>query len=496
MPFNSPRFLLFLAATVAVHYALPRRFRVPFLAVAGYVFYMAWTPAYALLLAASTAAAYGFGLAIDRAADPRPRKRLLAIAIAFQAGLLAVFKYAGFVNESLRTTARAAGLPYDVPVVAILLPVGLSFYVFKSISYVADVYRRRLPADASVARVALYVGFFSQLVAGPIERATRLLPQMREPRRVDYAQVKEALLLILWGFFKKIVIADRLAAAINPVWSAPERYDPWTLLVAAYSFSFQIYCDFSGYSDVAIGAALLLGYRIRINFDKPYFADSLRDFWRRWHISLMDWFRDYLYIPLGGNRAGRGRTYANLMLVFLISGLWHGAAWTFVVWGAVHGAMLVVARATGSARERAAAWLRMDRVPALRRALRVVVTFHLVTFAWVFFRAESLGDAFLVLHRIAAAAWNAAAAPAAFAASIARVGIAPRLVHAPDLALAFVMIAGMEVVHLLERGRAFPEWVEQRSGWTRVALWCVLLWAILIFGRYGADSQEFIYARF
>lgn len=360
MLFNSLQFLLFLPVVVALYFATPHRFRWALLLLASYYFYAAWRPEYLLLIIASTLVDYLCALRMGRLESRRRRKKYLVLSLGSNLGLLFGFKYLTFFNESTRAVFDQLNIFYGVPTFEILLPVGISFYTFQTLSYTIDVYRGARPPERHLGIFALYVSFFPQLVAGPIERSTRLLPQFFQHHGFDAGRVQSGLRLILWGFFKKIVIADRLAVYVNAVYANPSAYDGPSLLLATYFFAFQIYCDFSAYSDIAIGSARVMGFELMQNFRRPYFARSIQEFWQRWHISLSTWFRDYVYLPLGGNRVPTWRWYTNLLLVFLVSGLWHGANWTFVVWGALHGTYLVFAIATRDRRDHM--WRRLEQL--------------------------------------------------------------------------------------------------------------------------------------
>ncbi|CAN5908465.1 hypothetical protein BH23GEM7_BH23GEM7_20090 [soil metagenome] len=366
MLFNSLQFLFFFPVVVALYFATPHRFRWTLLLAASYYFYACWKPEYLLLIIASTLVDYGAALGMGAAATQARRKAFLALSLGSNLGLLFAFKYFNFFNESARALFDQFNLFYGVPAFDVLLPVGISFYTFQTLSYTIDVYRGQREPERHLGIFALYVSFFPQLVAGPIERSTRLLPQFFEKHEFSADRVSSGLRLILWGFFKKIVIADRLAIYVNEVYGNPAGFDGPTLLLATYFFAFQIYCDFSAYSDIAIGAARVMGFELMQNFRRPYFARSIHEFWQRWHISLSTWFRDYVYIPLGGNRVPFWRWYVNLFAVFLVSGLWHGANWTFVVWGGLHGFYLVFSLMTRNVRDRG--WEALGRLLPARPA--------------------------------------------------------------------------------------------------------------------------------
>ena len=394
MLFNSWEYIVFLAVVVVTFFALPQRWRVPFLLVASYYFYMQWDWKFAFLIGAVTWVNWEAGRRIADAADLRTRKLWLWIAIVASLGVLFFFKYFNFFNDSFRAVFEAGGLDYLVPHLDIILPVGISFFTFQALSYPLDVYRGDHGPERSLTRFATYVVFFPQLVAGPIERASTLLDQFKERHRFDLDRFGSGVQLIVWGLFKKVVIADRLGVYVAEIYSAPQLYDGSTLLLATYFFAIQIYCDFSAYSDIAIGSARLIGFDLSKNFNLPYLASSIAQFWRRWHITLTTWFRSYLYYPLGGNRVSTLAWMRNIWIVFVVSGVWHGAAWTFVIWGALHAAYYCVQ------------WVWNKLVPTPERPgwwavlLGIFITFHAVVLAWVFFRAENVADAWLIVTTI------------------------------------------------------------------------------------------------
>ncbi|MBC8355948.1 MAG: MBOAT family protein [Planctomycetes bacterium] len=399
MLFNSLPYILFLFVLCGLYYLSPRRFRWVLLLVASYAFYMCWNAFYIVLILASTAIDYSVALLLGRTESRTRRRFLLGASLLTNLGLLFVFKYWNFFNDAAADLCAALTIPWSVPNLTVLLPVGISFYTFQTLSYTIDVYRGRIEPERHLGRFALYVSFFPQLVAGPIERAERLLPQLRENHRVEAERFLSGGLLIMWGLFKKVVIADRLSVYVDAVYGNVPEHNGLTYLLATYAFAFQIYCDFSGYSDIAIGSARLLGIDLMTNFRSPYFARDLQDFWRRWHISLSTWLRDYLYIPLGGNRLGNLRTYANLAVTMLLGGLWHGASWNFVVWGALHGSALALLKATGPHRERFKEKLRIP--PPIMVGAQLLATFHFVCLTWIFFRAATVTEALQVVAGIA-----------------------------------------------------------------------------------------------
>ncbi len=390
MLFTSLHFIVFFLVVLALNQPL-RRWPVAqklMLLAASYYFYGQWEWHYLLLIWFSTIVDYAIGLRLPVARRPR---RLIALSVVVNLGFLAIFKYANWAIDTLNGSAAALGSAFHVTPIDVLLPVGISFYTFQSLSYTIDVYCRELPPRRNLLDYALAVAFFPQLEAGPIVRAKEFFHELDGEQRVDAADVQRALVLIVLGYVKKLVFADNLALVVDPVFDNPTAHGFWDTLLAVYAFAFQIYCDFSGYTDIAIGCALLLGIRFPPNFNHPYVAESLQDFWRRWHMTLSRWLRDYLYIALGGNRRRPWRTYANLMTTMLLGGLWHGASWNFVIWGGIHGLYLSFERAVLLR----LAWWNARAWPM--RALRVLVTFHLVCLAWVFFRARDFAQSRTIL---------------------------------------------------------------------------------------------------
>ena len=393
MLFNTLDFALFFLAVLAAYYALPHRWQNRMLLLASYFFYAYWDWLFLFLIWASTLSVHRSSVAIQRSEDPRRRLLILTAAVAANLGILAVFKYYNFMADSLTDLLSLVGLSASAGSLRLLLPVGISFYTFQAIGYVVDVYRGEIEAESSLSDVALFIAFFPQLVAGPIERAGRLLPQLKTERANGPANVMEGGHLICWGLFKKVFIADNLALFVEKVFDQPyPDLDGLTVLFALYAFAFQIYCDFSGYTDIARGAAKCLGIDLTLNFNLPYFAVSPRDLWRRWHVSLSEWLRDYVYIPMGGSRHGTAKTYRNLMLTMALGGLWHGAAWRFVFWGLYHGLLLAAHRLL--ARKETPELEKSPRtaVRFVWWSVRVFVMFHLVCFSWLIFRAADLGQ--------------------------------------------------------------------------------------------------------
>jgi D-alanyl-lipoteichoic acid acyltransferase DltB (MBOAT superfamily) len=342
MLFNSVEFLLFFLIVFGLYFAIPSRRRWILLLVASYVFYMAWSPTYVVLLVISTLTAYLTGFGISRSSSLAARRACLTLSVAINLLLLLTFKYLDFFIQVTMDAAGLTGWDLELPFAKLLLPVGISFYTFQTLSYSFDVYRGTTQVEPHLGRFALFVNFFPQLVAGPIERSGHLLPQFRRETHFNYERIRDGFLLTLWGIYKKVCIADLVAPSVAAIFASPADYNGTLLLIGALLFCVQIYCDFSGYSDIAIGLARMLGYDLLVNFRQPFLSTSISEFWRRWHISLGTWFRDYIYIPMGGNRVSQRLLMRNTMIVFFLSGLWHGNAWTFVLFGVLHGAWIVV----------------------------------------------------------------------------------------------------------------------------------------------------------
>jgi D-alanyl-lipoteichoic acid acyltransferase DltB (MBOAT superfamily) len=401
MLFNSFEFLLFFVLVTPLYWVFPQTVKWFFLLASSMVFYMSWKPEYILLLLVSCSVDYLAALYLEKTQNERARTGLLALSLTVNFGILFFFKYFNFFSNNLTAALHIAGVNQALlPTFELILPLGVSFYTFEAVSYIWDVYRRKLNAERHYGYYLLFIMFYPKLIAGPIERAAHLLPQLKPTPVFDPALAVSGLRLMLWGFFKKVVVADRLAIVVNQVFNNIEYYDGLIVVLAVYFFTIQIYCDFSGYTDIARGAARLLGIRLLDNFNTPYFSLSIQEFWRRWHISLSTWFRDYLYIPLGGNRVSAQRQYWNVFIVFLVSGFWHGANWTFIVWGGLHGTYQITEQLLKPVRQK---WSLANQHGYRRYAYVLfhwALTFHLVAFAWIFFRAESLSTAVEVISRL------------------------------------------------------------------------------------------------
>jgi alginate O-acetyltransferase complex protein AlgI len=398
MLFNSIPFLIFFPVVTLLYFRLSTiRSRAVLLLLASCVFYAFFVPRYLAILAFTIVIDYFAGILI--AGATRHRRPFLLASLVANIGVLAVFKYYGFLTGNLTALGQSLGTPFQFPALDIVLPIGLSFHTFQAMSYTIEVYRGNQPPERDFVTYALYVMFYPQLVAGPIERPQNLLPQFHVKHRFDYAQAASGLRRMAWGMFKKVVVADRLGAGVDAVFDNASQYHGLALCAAVLMFAFQIYLDFSAYSDIALGAARVMGFTLMENFRTPYFSRSISEFWRRWHVSLSTWFKDYVYVPLGGSRTSRVRHYRNLMIVFMLSGLWHGADWTYVVWGALHGGYLVVGHAPAGARARLRQALGFDPSSRVVGAAAMVSTFALVVAAWIFFRARTFdGARYIVSH--------------------------------------------------------------------------------------------------
>ena len=490
MLFNSLHFLVFFPVVVGLYFGVPPRWRGVLLLLASYYFYMSWRAAYALLLLATTLLDYGCAYRMSQLPTKQARRPYLYLSLASNLGTLFIFKYFNFFRDAAEQLAGAWHLPpAALPAFGLLLPVGVSFYTFQSVGYILDVYQGRLEAERDFGRFALFVAFFPQLVAGPIERGSHMLPQFRRTHEFDYQRVVSGLRLMAWGLFKKVVVADRLALFVNPVFNNPRQHPEGPLLVlATLAFTFQIYGDFSGYTDLARGAARVLGFDFNLNFRQPYGSASVAEFWRRWHISLSSWFRDYVYIPLGGSRVGPARAYGNVLAVFLISGLWHGANWTFLVWGGLHGLYLVASTGAQPLRERLAQLTGLVAHPRLRQGLGVAVTFTLVAYAWIFFRANNLSDAVFISQHLFEG-WG----------SLNGRNITTLLLdfsqhYRPELAVAAFGVFVMLLVEHLGRNRSPQAWMAAQPFAVRWTGYVSLALVILYLGVF--NSTSFIYFQF
>lgn len=496
MLFNSLHFMLFFPIVTVLYFVLPHKTRWVWLLGASYYFYMCWNPTYALLIATSTLITYMSGRLITQAnrlqddtKRTRYKKRWVALSFILNLLILFFFKYFGFAVDSLSAVLATVGVQLHVPTFDVMLPVGISFYTFQALSYTMDVYRGDIKAERNLGKYALFVSFFPQLVAGPIERSKNLLLQLHEVHTYDYVRMKRGLLLMLWGFFQKMVISDRVALVVNEVYNNYTAYQGVEIAVATVLFAIQIYCDFSGYSDIAIGAAEVMGFHLMDNFKRPYFAKSIATFWRRWHISLSSWFKDYLYIPLGGSRVGRLRRYRNILIVFMVSGLWHGASWTYVAWGFLHGMYQVVGDLLAPLRARCVKWTGMRYVPFIHKWMQMSTTFVLVNFAWIFFRAPDMATAVGVIRQLFSGfnphiLWDG---------TLYTLGISEQ-----EFKVMLGAIGILWCVSLIREQRPIRPLILRL--WLPIRWMCyfLMLYGVLLFGVYGPGyaASQFIYFQF
>jgi len=485
MLFTSLDFLAFLSIVLALYFSTPQRFRWILLLVASYYFYACWKVEYVFLLAGTTLVDYFAGLQMGKTEEKSKRKKYLLMSVFANLGVLFAFKYFNFFNDSLRAAFNAFNIFYDVPVFHVLMPVGLSFYTFQALGYSIDVYRGKKSPEKHLGIFALYASFFPQLAAGPIERSTRLLPQFHLEHRFDWEEFKNGFLLVLWGFFKKMVIADRLAIYVNAVYNHPADYHGMHVILAVIFFAFQIYCDFSGYTDIAIGIAQMLGYKLMDNFKRPFASHTVREFWQRWHISLTKWIMDYLYYPLALKATKKWQGYLVTFFVFVIIGLWHGAAWNFVLFGAFVGFALVFADITRPDRKKMTEVLFPQRFGILRRlhkTLQVAIVFSVFMFASVLFRSNSISDIPVILQNM-----------------FRQVSFSTDAIALPNFSLYELAIAGLailmlEAVQWLQQRRPVFQSFAQRPLWAQYAVSHALLFAILMFGEF--NLKPFIYFQF
>lgn len=407
MSFNSIHFFIFFPIVTCIYFLIPSKVKYLWLLISSYYFYISWNPKYALLIGFSTIITYLSGLYIgycnsisNKEKSIKLKKLCLFLSFFINLGILFLFKYYNFFLNGFNHVFSNFNFSLPLPALNLLLPVGISFYTFQALSYTVDVYRNDIPSEKNLFKYALFVSFFPQLVAGPIEKSKDLLSQFNTSSKFDYTRVKEGLIQMLWGYVKKVFVADRLSIVVNTVYNSPQEYVGFQIIIPTIFFAFQIYCDFSAYSDIAIGCAKVLGFNLTTNFKQPYFSKSIKEFWRRWHITLSSWFKDYLYIPLGGNRKGKFRTYINIMIVFLCSGLWHGASINFVIWGGLHGIYQVIGDCTLNLRNKLNKTFNINTNTFGNKLFKTIFTFILVDFAWIFFRANSFSDAKIIIKNL------------------------------------------------------------------------------------------------
>lgn len=496
MLFNSLQFLIFLPIVLLLYYTLPQRLRYLWLLAASYYFYMCWNASYALLIFFSTAVTWGCGLILERAKQiggvhlVRNKRICLAISCVLNFGVLFFFKYCNFALTNIARLFLLLHIELNLPVVDVLLPVGISFYTFQAVSYTIDVYRDDIYAEKNFFRYALFVSFFPQLVAGPIERSKNLLKQLAVPTKLKFDNLRDGLLLMIWGFFLKVVIADRASVFVDTVYGDLTTYSGWYFIIATLFFAVQIYCDFSGYSVIAMGAAKMLGIDLMLNFDAPYFSSSTAEFWRRWHISLSSWFRDYLYIPLGGNRKGKLRKYLNLLITFAVSGLWHGAQWSYVAWGTLNGMYQIIGDILKPLRMRLARLLYINPESLGSRVVKVLFTFILIDFSWIFFRADRFVSAFTIIKSILTVhnPWIL------FDGSLYECGLSRKTFSMLVCAIIFLLLADL----LKLKKVCIRQIIEQQDYWCQILIIACSICAVMLFGMYGPgfDAASFIYFQF
>jgi alginate O-acetyltransferase complex protein AlgI len=478
MLFNSLSFALFLPIVFALYwFVFQRNLRAQniLLLVASYFFYACWDFRFLFLLIFSTLLDYFTAIKTHEAAKETTRKAWFWLSVIINLGFLAVFKYYNFFIESFAEGVQRLGFEIHPLTFSIILPVGISFYTFHGLSYVIDIYKRRIEPERNFVNYSVFVSFFPLLVAGPIERATHLLPQIQKPRTFEYARAVDGLRQILWGLFKKVVIADNCAVFVNDIFNNTFNYSGSTLVLAAVLFAFQIYCDFSGYSDIALGTARLFGIELLRNFAFPYFSRDIAEFWRRWHISLSSWFRDYLYIPLGGSHGGMWMKIRNTFIIFLVSGLWHGANWTFVIWGLLHALFFIPLLVFNKNRDNLETVAAGKVWPNVKELAQIVSTFSLVVFAWIFFRAENLFHAYVFVRRI----------------------FMPSLFSAPILpsTLLIILLFGFIVIEWVGRENKYA--IEKLfAGQKRVVRWSFYYMLLIAMYSFSGNEQEFIYFQF
>jgi len=487
MLFNSFNFFYFFPVVVILYFVLPNRIRWFWLLITSYFFYMCWNPKYALLILTSTIITYITAIYIQKEGDDKNKKLYVAISFISNLAILVGFKYFNFINENVAILFNEFGLNWQISNLNILLPVGISFYTFQALSYTMDVYRGDIKATRNFGKYALFVSFFPQLVAGPIEKSANLLPQFDKIVKFKYERIKDGMVMVMWGLFKKLVIADRLAILVNTVYNSPKEYAGFELIIATCFFAVQILCDFSAYTDIAIGAAKILGFDLMKNFDRPYFSKSIPEFWRRWHISLGAWFKDYLYFPLGGSRVSKLLKYRNVMIVFLVSGLWHGASWNFLIWGFLHGIYQVIDLTISPFVLKLIQFLKINRSSFGYKLWKVSLTFSLVAFAWIFFRANTLSDASYIVKNLFV--FNPEV--------VLDKGIYQLGLKAREFDVAIFSIVVLLIANLMERKFNLLNLLRKQHFVLRWVFYTIFVLYILFYGVYGdSDKAAFIYFQF
>ena len=486
MLFNSFEFLVFFPIVVLIFAVVPKALRSCWLLIASYYFYMSWKPQYAILIAFSTVVTYISGILLEKRSKTSSKKLIVAGSFICNLAILGIFKYANFTLDSLSSLFGLFGLSFTDRRLDLLLPVGISFYTFQALGYTIDVYRGDIKAEKNFISYALFVSFFPQLVAGPIERSGNLLKQMqriKEIRIFDYERMKNGLILMFWGLFQKLVIADRASICVNGIYNNYDGYSAFELSLATALFAFQIYCDFAGYTNIARGAAKVMGFTLMDNFRQPYLSTSIGEYWRRWHISMTTWFRDYLYFPLGGSRKGIIRKYINILIVFFVSGLWHGASWHFVAWGTVNAILQIIEDIRSRILKR---FVKKDISVTLPvRIPGICINFVFICFTLVFFASDSVRMAANILIRIFTR-------PVTFMVDGFGIGTADWII----LAAALFLLICADVIH--EAGISVIGFLDRQWIGIRFAAYAGLIWSLILFGIYGTgyDTGQFIYFQF
>lgn len=488
--FNSFQFIIFFAVVFPVFYLMPGKLRPLFLLLASMYFYMSFVPAYILILLFLITTDYFLARAIGKLEHPTKRKLMFVCSLALNLSMLFFFKYFNFANENIAALAQLIGWNYGVGALKIILPLGLSFHIFQNLAYIIEVYKKRIAPEKNYIVYALYVLFFPQLVAGPIERPAHLIPQLKIPVQFEPANVTAGFQLILLGFFKKTVIADRLAVLVDRIYSNPAEFTGPIIIVALVAFTYQLYCDFSGYTDIAIGTAKVLGIDLTHNFDRPFASKSIAEFWRRWHISLSNWFRDYLYYPLifGLKLSAHLRLYIGILITFTLMGLWHGAGWTYAIMGTIFGVYLIIGHITKEWRNWWAHMIGLDKKPKLRGAFQILVTFALVCFGWIFFRSSNIANAFDVVRSLFTG-WTVINFSHLYTSfSEAAIGLRKQ-----ELLIAVAAIVVLEAIQYIGTKNIKQKFSEWRSGF-RLIFYYAAIAVIIFFGYFG--EKVFIYFQF
>lgn len=482
MSFNSLPYLIFIICVCVLHYIFKPKYRNAILLAASYFFYMYIDPRYAVFLLFSTAASYAFARIMEQD-DEKRRKFWLIIGIVISLGLLFAVKYLSFLNESISSLLSVFHLS-ALPRINLIIPIGISFYSFTVTGYLIDVYRKKNQAERNFIDYALFVSFFPQLLSGPIERASNMLVQYKAPRAFNFDNLKAGLLRFLWGLFKKMVIADQLAIIVNSAYSSLAERSSLYILIAVVAYSLQIYVDFSAYSDMAIGSARLLGLNLMDNFDSPYLSSSVKGFWRRWHISLTSWFKDYLYIPLGGSRCSKSRHLLNIFIVFAVSGLWHGASLTFLIWGILNGMYLIIGQLLHPINNKLTRLLKIGEKNKIFNFLKGIFTFVLITFSWIFFRSEDMNQAILVIRSL-------------FTNGGTNITLNLLKIDAYSMVTLGVSLLVLVLVDVLARKKDLLT-VINRKLWLIYGICFVLIAVTILFGVYGPgyDPLDFVYFKF